>query len=457
MNNRVVGLLLLFTALSAISGEPDPAEALKRLQDAYAWERKTSVDDYKTFGNRDPRWDKDVIDTLEFMSKILSGTAEGLPQMQFKYFKSSETGMSKGCYDPLFQYAYLRSNPGLMGSPIQCYKMALQAARDIRTSRYHIYRKATTEVILAKMVMSILEFERRPEHMTEYQTAIENARNTFQKCLLDKEIPSTRIVDLGIGILSAQEGVADPEQFLTWLLDGLTKEQRVSPPVLVITTRAYISYAWDARGLGYANSVTEDGRLKMEKRLKIAANCAEQAFSADPYIRVTPREMLAVELGQGEGMERLNLWFKRGVTINPNDSKLHEDYMYYLEPKWRGSEKQMLDFARAIAAEKNWKNGTPLLVELAHRRISKYENSDEQEAYFKRPGVWPELKNCFESYLAVYPDATTTRTQFMRLAAFAGQWEVAKEQRKTLGGNVAKDTFEVPAEFRRVLAEIDRH
>jgi tetratricopeptide (TPR) repeat protein len=99
----------------------------------------------------------------------------------------------------------------------------------------------------------------------------------------------------------------------------------------------YISYAWKARGTGYAYTVTEEAAKLFEARLALAEKALEKAWSIDPTIDTIPLRMMTVELGQGKGRERMELWFKRVMQLNPNCYQACSHKLYYLEPKWYGT------------------------------------------------------------------------------------------------------------------------
>jgi len=451
MNNRFTGLLLLFAALSVAAIEIDPTIAKKRLADELAWERRTLVEDYKTFGVRDPKWDADALAALEAFALSASDNGEGKSAVMYDVLLPGERAQRNGCSDPLLKYAHNAIRIGLsVGTPAQRYTVAVETAQAMRVSRCHIFRKAMVEASVAHTAAALSVNERTAASHGEFESSIDNARKLFTQCCADKEIPPDRIVDLGRMIVESASTGADREQALGWVLDGLTKEQRISGPILALAVSVYTSYAWDARGNGYANTVSDQGWALMEKRLKIAENCAEQAFIVDPYIRATPTRMIAVELGQNKGRKRLDVWFNRGVALNPNDYDLHSNYLYYLEPKWHGSEEQMLNFARVVGTQKNWKGGLPLLIEEAHRKLSAYEK--DVAAYFQSPDVWKEIKASFEPFLQRYPNAVVERTHYMRLAVLANQIPLAKEQLLILKSNIYPRAFASNAEMQRIIA-----
>jgi hypothetical protein len=73
------------------------------------------------------------------------------------------------------------------------------------------------------------------------------------------------------------------------------------------------------------------------------------AWQLNPEDSRIADKMLEVELGQGEGRDRLELWFDRAMALNTNDYKACSTKLNYLMPKWYGSTKDMLQFGPECA------------------------------------------------------------------------------------------------------------
>ena len=76
----------------------------------------------------------------------------------------------------------------------------------------------------------------------------------------------------------------------------------------------YIRYAWNARGDGWADTVKEEGWKLFGQRLDMAEDALERAWKLDPTDARIPVKMINLELGQGEGRDRMELWFQRHGT-----------------------------------------------------------------------------------------------------------------------------------------------
>src|SRR6185503_2616393 len=100
-------------------------------------------------------------------------------------------------------------------------------------------------------------------------------------------------------------------EFYRNLESTLLKNWPNEPFVYQIKGRFHIDEAWNSRGSGYSDSVTEKGWKGFTDHLNTAAEALEIAWKLGPTNPHIAVEMLTVELGQGQGRERMELWFNR--------------------------------------------------------------------------------------------------------------------------------------------------
>jgi hypothetical protein len=111
----------------------------------------------------------------------------------------------------------------------------------------------------------------------------------------------------------------------------------------------WTSFAWKARGRGFANTVTPDGWKNMEERLEKAGQILvsiEPDSVDDPeYFRL----WLTVALGQGWRPSQMNRYFEAGIAAGKNYYPLYSSKGYFLLPKWHGGEDDLEVFAASAA------------------------------------------------------------------------------------------------------------
>ena len=107
--------------------------------------------------------------------------------------------------------------------------------------------------------------------------------------------------------------------------------------------------------------------------------------------------MLKVELGQGQGRDRMEKWFKRAMDANPDNAFACGAKMLYLEPKWHGTPIDMITFARECFAGQNWQGTLPFEIELAYDNLLPYV--DNAEAFYGAPAVWNDIESLYGPYM----------------------------------------------------------
>jgi hypothetical protein len=224
----------------------------------------------------------------------------------------------------------------------------------------------------------------------------------------------------------------------------------------LIKGRAHTEMAWHARGNDYAYAVTDEGWRLFEKNLDVAATALEQAWKLNPKDVRIPLAMMTVELGQGKGRERLELWFQRAMTIDPDNTAACQSKEYYLEPKWHGSPVEMLAFGRACVQSNQWGGKVPLTLVHAHEALAGYLDESERTNYWKRPEVWPDIKSAFEKYLAGHKDDTVERQKYALFASRCEQWAEFQRQLPLLG-DVDYSLFGGRRAFNQLVREANQH
>ena len=176
--------------------------------------------------------------------------------------------------------------------------------------------------------------------------------------------------------------------------------------------------------------------------------------------------MLSVELGQGKGRTHLEEWFRRAMKADPGNYSACSSKLYYLEPKWYGSEEEMLAFGGECLATENWNARLPFVLINAQfagplpadqegkidLKSGKYSEQSKVE-YYQRPGVWEDVKAVYEPYLKQFPKAVNDRSMFAKLACWCGRWDEARRQFLILGEKPSLTAFGGREEYDRLREE----
>jgi hypothetical protein len=221
------------------------------------------------------------------------------------------------------------------------------------------------------------------------------------------------------------------QPFLDHVLNPLLKAYPHDPDALCLKGKAYVAWAWEARGGGWANTVTAQGWKDMAARLDKASVALTRAWDLDPDDADIATEMISVELGRAGDHAVMDTWFKRAMTADPDCYAACTAKLYFLEPKWHGSPDEMLAFGRECATGGTWGVRMPGVLIDAHIALAAYEAKPDD--YWLAPGVWDDVVRVYADRIRLYPDDSDARAYYAKFAYKCHQWRVLNEQLAKLG------------------------
>src|SRR5262249_32127672 len=117
-------------------------------------------------------------------------------------------------------------------------------------------------------------------------------------------------------------------------IDGLLEKGR-APEALRLWVRGvfYTDYAWDARGSGFAEEVTDEGRRLLKERLRAAEAALTKAWQLDPSTARVAAAMITVAMGLGFPRADMETWFRRAMQADADCYPACAAKLLYLEPK----------------------------------------------------------------------------------------------------------------------------
>jgi len=384
-----------------------------------AWLNRTLLGDYERIGRKGERWEADAREILRLTAESWTNRYRDLATINTIH-KRAELA---GCKEPVVGYAASR----LWGN--QGWRQDLTAER-MQNSGYHPMHRCLAQI--------------RASHYFGANGNGEEARHQALKLIpeatADREVPVSIVLEMCELLEESFMRVQKDRKIGFDKIEAELAKSRPESSILYTYRGSFNTrYAWDARGGGYANTVTEDGWRLFGQRLQAAKAALDKAWQLDPANSEAPRAMLSVELGQGRAREDMELWFKRAMTADPDNYDACKAKLYYLEPKWHGSPAAMLEFGRECLKTGNYKARLPLVLADAHEAISVYQ--DNADAYFTQPGVWKDIQAAYEPYLKAFPKASFDRSKYVFLACRAQQWEAAHQQFGLLGEDVQLNVF----------------
>jgi len=294
---------------------------------------------------------------------------------------------------------------------------------------------AAMKTVVAKAALTNLLEHKRWEHAGSDEICLqaiphfvglwgENYRE-----LIRQRYPNRFLYDFGATLLSKTQSDENTLARVSVEIDRSFNEVDSSSPVkLELDGEFYIDDAWNVRGDNFARSVHSQDWPVMKERLDQAAAILEPLYSRYPNEMGTCLAMMEVELGQGKGRDRLEMWFQRAIKIDPDDEEPYYSKAWYLQPRWYGSVDDLLAFGEECVKTGNWKAKVPLVLPKALKDVSQFD-----PGIYRAPSVWPVVESIYREYLSRFPDSTRYRTRFVKAAYLAGQMDIVREQLQLLG------------------------
>ena len=215
-----------------------------------------------------------------------------------------------------------------------------------------------------------------------------------------------------------------------------TVPDSITPRVALVET--LVSYAWKARGTGYANTVTDEGGKLMAQRLGVAHKILVEARNLHEKC---PRWWPAaqnVALGEGWDIHTYDRLCDEGLSLFPENQAIYLYKAYELQPRWHGKPGEWEDFATASAQKVGGDQG-----EMLYARMIWYLNEKGlfHNIFADSAVKWDRVKRSFEVLQRMYPDSLPVLSEFAGLSCNAGDWKKARELFASIGGRVDTSIF----------------
>ncbi|MEM6821163.1 MAG: DUF4034 domain-containing protein [Verrucomicrobiota bacterium] len=124
------------------------------------------------------------------------------------------------------------------------------------------------------------------------------------------------------------------------------------------STHAYLvngiiekNLAWDARGSGWANTVTDEGWRLFRKGLERSEDSLEKAIKLSPRNMAAYGSLITVGMGRGEDPSVVFELFSKAKALEGPKSEILKRTGYYLLPRWHGDAQTYAGFVIKYSSE----------------------------------------------------------------------------------------------------------
>lgn len=186
----------------------------------------------------------------------------------------------------------------------------------------------------------------------------------------------------------------------------------------------YVDAGWMARGSDFASKVTEEKFDKFGEHLEAAQDrftrCWKLADKQKLYIMSSGAalQMLTVGMGLGLSRDEEAEWFQRCIAARGSSYQACQRYFLYLEPKWKGSVKEMHQLAKRCYECGFYEDNIP------HNYLRfvyfMKNNRMERELNQLEPNHWDRVQTYYDKMERTHGGTKFLTTEYLRAAISMG-------------------------------------
>lgn len=335
---------MLAAAMAAAAVAAEPRTWVDVDRDLNAWLSEKLRADFEAHGTKDAAWAGAY---KEFLAAWAETTLDGYPPAAMERLEvRAKELVAAGCDDPAF--SLFRGGIDLARGRPQEALAAFRRLADVQRAGYP-----------ALYARYALLWSR------EAKAAIDPATARLPQ-------PDTALHEVTLAI-ARDTSFADGRQWIylrTFLpvndaLLAAAAEQFAKPDsgvdpwiTAMVVGRDHVRRAGEARGTGFANTVTPQGWKGLGEHLAAAREQLTRAHELHPEWPEAASEMISVSLGEGSDEERL--WFDRAVAAQFDHEPSYDRMLLQtLLPRWGGSHEEMIEFGHACLASGRFDTNVP--------------------------------------------------------------------------------------------------
>jgi len=183
----------------------------------------------------------------------------------------------------------------------------------------------------------------------------------------------------------------------------------------IALSRAYNVYAEEARGLGYADTVSQSGwKLSAERTAMAKATLIEAATLKEkcPYWY---EAMQIVALSEGWDKPQARELFDQAAAFEPTYYHSYREYANYLLPKWYGEEGETQAFAEEVSSRLTPPDASIIYFEIASLLACQCDKERDSLAGMS----WPRVKQGFQDLSLTYGTSNLKLNRFAYMSFIA--------------------------------------
>jgi len=204
--------------------------------------------------------------------------------------------------------------------------------------------------------------------------------------------------------------------------------------VALAESRYWCQYAWNARGSGFASSVTPEGWKLFRERLERAEATLINTKTYSSQIPDWYVEMIIVQSALDRPEEERDKTFIEGTQKFKTFYPIYFTMLNYLSPKWGGSWETVDNLVTWTVEHTQTIEGNSMYARLYWAASGGLPQGDQ---LFKNTRAkWKLMKKGFEDLMRRHPKSNWNLNNFAKFACQAGDKSTFLSLRKQIGANV---------------------
>ncbi len=219
-------------------------------------------------------------------------------------------------------------------------------------------------------------------------------------------------------------------------LDRWKKQQPESITARVALAEAYLSYGYDARGMGSAGEVTEEGWRLLAERTKTARTILNEAAKLKakcPEWFVAMQEAILVDGGERAEEDSI---LQQAIAYEPSYYYYYRRHAMYLLPKWHGEDGETERFADEASSKIGGQEGKIIYFEIASEMVHQCNCGTQIKNM-----SWQRIQDGHAAMEEKYGISLVKRNQFANMAVNAADPATADKTFAQIGDSWDKDTW----------------
>jgi hypothetical protein len=244
--------------------------------------------------------------------------------------------------------------------------------------------------------------------------------------------------------------LSDAQAESVWLarqnaLQAWVKDRPESITARVALARHLVNYAWKARGLGFANTVSDKGEQLFEERLQQAQSVLSEANNLTERCPVYWSTLMKIGLGLRMDRDEYDRIYQQAMAAYPDYTPAYVQRAIFLLPRWYGAKGEWVTDLTKMADKIGGEKGDILYAQVAW---SMHGFSDKKNIFTENEELsWDRVNRGWDALEKEFPDSLNTTLIHAHLAALAGDREKAKECLMKTEGKVTLSAWDSKEEF----------